>query len=45
MQWDVKIDELIPQTMRTAEVPDNPAPKARSVAKPGTRLEDFRDDD
>lgn len=45
MQWDVKIDELIPQTIRTPDLPEAPSPKARTAAgKPGTRLEDFRDD-
>jgi DNA mismatch repair protein MutS2 len=45
MQWDVKIDELIPQMIRPPEGVEPPAPRARSGAsKPGLRLEDFRDE-
>ena len=46
MQWDVKVDELIPQTIRTAEAPAAPPAKnqARPAPKPGTRLEDFADE-
>ncbi len=43
MQWDVKIEELIPQLIKTPEVPETAATKAKAIAaKPGTRLEDFR---
>jgi DNA mismatch repair protein MutS2 len=42
MQWDVKIDELIPQVMRNPEVPGEASPRTRAGAtKPGLRLEDF----
>jgi DNA mismatch repair protein MutS2 len=45
MQWDVKIDELIPQLIRNPEVPEGNPPSARAGAsKPGPRLEDFRDE-
>ena len=45
MQWDVKIDELIPQTVRTREVPEPPTVKNRTgPSKPVPRLDDFRDD-
>lgn len=45
MQWDVKIDELIPQMMRNAEVPESGPARARPPApKPGARLEDFVDE-
>ncbi|MHC5541281.1 endonuclease MutS2, partial [Singulisphaera rosea] len=44
MQWDVAIDELIPQMIRTPDVAA-PASKGRSGGgKPGLRLEDFADD-
>ncbi len=44
MQWDVKIEELIPQLIRTGEVVEPAASKPRQLAgKPVTRLEDFRD--
>ncbi len=45
MQWDVKIDELIPQTIRTPETPEGPPAKVKAgTSKPGPRLEDFRDE-
>jgi DNA mismatch repair protein MutS2 len=45
MQWDVKLDELIPQTIRSPEVPDNSGPRSRAGAgKLLPRLEDFADD-
>jgi len=45
MQWDVKIDELIPQMIRTPDVPEAPGAKTRAGSgKPGLRLEDFRDE-
>ncbi len=45
MQWDVKVDELIPQTIRTPDVPEAPSGKVKAVAtKPGLRLEDFADE-
>ena len=45
MQWDVKIDELIPQMIRTPEAPEGPPAKVKAgAAKPGPRLEDFRDE-
>ncbi len=37
MQWDVKVDELIPQTIRT---PDSPR---ASTSKPAARFDDFRE--
>ena len=45
MQWDVKIDELIPQMIRNPDVPESAPGKARPLApKPGARLEDFVDE-
>jgi DNA mismatch repair protein MutS2 len=45
MQWDVAIDELIPQTMRTPEVPASPKTKLKAApARNAPRLEDFRDE-
>ncbi len=45
MQWDVKVDELIPQTIRTPDSPPAPGGKAKpAVTSTGSRLEDFRDD-
>jgi len=45
MQWDVKVDELIPQMVRTPEMPEGTAPKAKAGAgKPGLRLEDFHEE-
>ena len=46
MQWDVKIDELIPQMIRNPEpAPEETPGKPRPVAaKPGNRLEDFKDE-
>ena len=45
MQWDVKVEELIPQTIRTPDVPEAPPGKVKAVAtKPGLRLEDFADE-
>ncbi len=46
MQWDVAIDELIPQVVRAPEAPSAPE-KTRAKAgpaKPLPRLEDFADD-
>ncbi|MGE3821913.1 MAG: endonuclease MutS2 [Isosphaeraceae bacterium] len=45
MQWDVKIDELIPQLIRNPEVTETPTSRAKGPSpRPGGRLEDFRDD-
>src|SRR3954463_6302001 len=46
MQWDVKIDELIPQMIRNPEPPaeETPAKPRPVVARPGARLEDFKDE-
>jgi DNA mismatch repair protein MutS2 len=45
MQWDVKIDELIPQLIRNPDAPESAVPKSRATtARPGGRLEEFRDD-
>ena len=45
MQWDVKIDELIPQTVRTPEMTEGPPARPRSgPAKTLPRLDDFRDE-
>ncbi|MDR3636586.1 MAG: DNA strand exchange inhibitor protein [Isosphaeraceae bacterium] len=46
MQWDVAIDELIPQVVRTPDVPAAPAGgKGKTGAARGAgRLEDFRDE-
>ena len=43
MQWNVPIDELIPQVLRTPEVPETAKPKA-VAAKSALRLEDFPDE-
>ena len=44
MKWDVPIDELIPQMIRTPEVP-GPKGKPNLVGtKPGTRLDDFAEE-
>ncbi len=43
MQWDVAIAELIPQTIRTPDVPGNPKAKA-GTSKNAPRLEDFADE-
>lgn len=44
MQWDVKIDELIPQLIRNPESPESSGPKSKGPpVRPGARLEDFRD--
>jgi DNA mismatch repair protein MutS2 len=48
MKWDVPIAELVPQLIRPPEVPGGGAPagkgKPAPAAKPGLRLEDFRDE-
>lgn len=45
MQWDVKIDELIPQLIRGPDVPEAPGGKARKGSgKLGLALEDFVDE-
>ncbi len=45
MQWDVKVDELIPQTIRTPDGASGSAAKSKPAAtSAGSRLEDFRDD-
>jgi DNA mismatch repair protein MutS2 len=43
MQWNVAIAELIPQVLRTPEVPEKAKPKA-VAAKSSLRLEDFPDE-
>ncbi len=44
MKWDVPISELIPQTVRTPEVPSPTGAKGKvSTSKNLPRLEDFRD--
>ena len=44
MQWDVKIDELIPQMIRSPEVPEPGPGRPRPLApKPGAP-EDFVDE-
>ncbi len=45
MKWDVNIDELLPQMIRTPEIPGvAPASKPKPAGqKPGLRLEDFHD--
>jgi DNA mismatch repair protein MutS2 len=44
MQWDVKVDELIPQLIRNPEVPQSGEGKTRGgTSKPGVRLEDSVD--
>jgi hypothetical protein len=43
MQWNVTIGELIPQVLRSPEMPETT--KARATAtKPSPRLEDFPDE-
>jgi DNA mismatch repair protein MutS2 len=44
MQWDVKLDELIPQMIRPPEAPGAAALRAAAGTKPGPRLEDFGDE-
>ena len=44
MQWDVAIDELIPQVVRTPEVPEAAAPGPGPPRRSRRRLEDFRDE-
>ena len=45
MQWDVKIDELIPQLIRSPEVAEESREKPRAgVTKPGHGLDDFLDE-
>jgi DNA mismatch repair protein MutS2 len=41
VQWTVTIDELIPQNLRTPEMPSG---EKKPTAKPALRLEDFKDD-
>jgi DNA mismatch repair protein MutS2 len=43
MQWNVAMGELIPQVLRTPEVPEPAKPKT-VAAKSGLRLEDFPDE-
>ena len=43
MQWNVAIGELIPQVLRTPEVPEPAKPK-KVAAKSALRLEDFPDE-
>jgi DNA mismatch repair protein MutS2 len=43
MQWDVPIDELVPQLIRTPGKPDQAPPKPGS-SKPPLRLEDFAEE-
>lgn len=45
MQWDVKLDDLIPQRIRAPEQPSAAAPKGQvGPTSPGPRLEDFVDE-
>ncbi|MFO0910277.1 MAG: DNA strand exchange inhibitor protein [Isosphaeraceae bacterium] len=44
MQWDVKIDELIPQTLRIPETGGEATTSNRGGSPPGIRLEDFPDE-
>ena len=44
MQWDVAIDELIPQMIRDPEVPSTTAKVKPGGPKAGLRLEDFADE-
>ena len=44
MQWDVAIDELIPQMIRNPEVPSTTAKVKPGGPKAGLRLEDFADE-
>jgi hypothetical protein len=41
MKWDVAIDELIPQMIRTPEVPGTKPSLAGT--KPGKRIDDFEE--
>ena len=41
MKWDVPIDELIPQMIRTPEVPPSKEKPGLVATKPGPRLDDF----
>jgi len=43
MQWDVAIGDLIPQTVRTPNVPEGPKPRT-GPSKGSIRLEDFPDE-
>ena len=43
MQWDVKVDELIPQVIRAPENPTGAGP-SKPKSSPGPRLADFADD-
>jgi hypothetical protein len=41
MKWDVAIEELIPQMIRTPEVPGSKEKPNLVGTKPGKRLDDF----
>jgi DNA mismatch repair protein MutS2 len=43
MKWDVAIDELIPQTIRTPEVPGSKDKPSLAGSKPGKRIDDFEE--
>jgi hypothetical protein len=43
MKWDVAIDELIPQTIRTPEVPGSKDKPSLAGSKPGRRIDDFEE--
>jgi hypothetical protein len=42
MQWDVKVNELIPQMIRTPDVPGGSL-GSKPTTKTSSRLEEFRD--
>ena len=41
MKWDVPIEELIPQMIRTAELPASKEKPGLVATKPGKGLDDF----
>jgi DNA mismatch repair protein MutS2 len=43
MKWDVPIDELIPQMIRTPEVPGSKDKPSLAGSKPGKRIDDFEE--
>ena len=44
MQWDVAIADLIPQMIRTGDVPESAKPAKAPAGKGLPRLEDFGDE-